>query len=159
MRDRSGLGDSDVVRCEGAPLPLKPIRRWDNGRDVVVIGDAAGAVAPSSGEGIYYAMTSGRLAADAVAEFLETGKASALRQVRKRFMKQHRMVFFILGILQHFWYSSDKRREKFVDICRDEDVQKLTWQAYMNKKLVRAKPAAHVRIFLKDLAHLVGLNP
>ncbi len=159
MRDTSGLADSDVVRCEGAPLPLKPIRRWDNGRDVVVIGDAAGAVAPSSGEGIYYAMTSGRLAADAVAEFVESGNASALRQVRKRFMKQHRTVFFILGIMQHFWYSSDKRREKFVDICRDEDVQKLTWQAYMNKKLVRAKPATHVRIFLKDLAHLVGLNP
>jgi geranylgeranyl reductase len=29
----------------------------------------------------------------------------------------------------------------------------------MNKKLVRAKPGAHVRIFFKDLAHLVGLNP
>ena len=30
--------------------------RWDNGRDVVVAGDAAGVVAPASGEGIYYAM-------------------------------------------------------------------------------------------------------
>jgi geranylgeranyl reductase len=159
MRDRSGLDDRDVVRREGAPLPLKPISRWDNGRDVVVIGDAAGAVAPSSGEGIYYAMSSGRFAADAVAEFLETGEARALRQVRRRFMKHHRTVFMILGIMQHFWYSSDKRREKFVDICRDEDVQRLTWQAYMNKKLVRAKPATHMRIFLKDLAHLVGLNP
>jgi geranylgeranyl reductase len=27
----------------------------------------------------------------------------------------------------------------------------------MNKKLVRAKPLAHVRIFLKDLAHLTGI--
>jgi geranylgeranyl reductase len=159
MRDRSGLDDNDVVRCEGAPLPLKPIRRWDNGKDVVVIGDAAGAVAPSSGEGIYYAMSSGRFAAEAVAEFLATGDARALREVRRRFMKHHRTVFMILGIMQHFWYSSDKRREKFVDICRDEDVQRLTWQAYMNKKLVRAKPSTHVRIFLKDLAHLVGLNP
>jgi geranylgeranyl reductase len=65
----------------------------------------------------------------------------------------------ILGIMQHYWYSSDKRREKFVTICRDPDVQRLTWQAYMNKKLVRAKPSTHIRIFLKDLAHLVGLNP
>jgi geranylgeranyl reductase len=159
MRDNSGLDDNDVVRREGAPLPLKPIRRWDNGRDIVVIGDAAGAVAPSSGEGIYYAMSSGRFAAEAVAEFVESGDARALRQVRRRFMKHHRTVFLILGIMQHFWYSSDRRREKFVDICRDEDVQRLTWQAYMNKKLVRAKPATHVRIFLKDLAHLVGLNP
>ena len=27
----------------------------------------------------------------------------------------------------------------------------------MNKELVRKKPMAHVRIFFKDLAHLLGL--
>ncbi len=159
MRDNSRLGDNDIVRREGAPLPLKPLKRWDNGRDVVLVGDAAGAVAPSSGEGIYYAMTSGRSAANAVCEFLETGESKALANVRKDFMKSHRWVFFILGIMQYYWYTTDKRREKFVDICRDPDVQRLTWEAYMNKKLVRAKPAAHVRIFFKDLAHLVGLDP
>jgi geranylgeranyl reductase len=63
----------------------------------------------------------------------------------------------VLGIMQTFWYSSDRRRERFVSICRDHDVQKLTFDAYMNKELVRAKPMAHVRIFFKDLAHLVGL--
>jgi geranylgeranyl reductase len=36
-------------------------------------------------------------------------------------------------------------------------VQHLTWQAYMHKKLVRAKPFAHMRIFLKDMGHLLGL--
>ncbi|MEM8817833.1 MAG: geranylgeranyl diphosphate reductase [Pseudomonadota bacterium] len=159
MRDNSRLDDNDIVRSEGAPLPLKPLKRWDNGRDVVLVGDAAGAVAPSSGEGIYYAMSSGRSAASAVAAFVETGDARKLANVRKDFMASHRWVFFILGVMQYYWYSSDKRREKFVDICRDPDVQRLTWDAYMNKKLVRAKPAAHVRIFFKDLAHLVGLNP
>ena len=28
---------------------------------------------------------------------------------------------------------------------------------YVNKKLVRKKPMAHVRIFLKDMGHLLGL--
>ena len=73
-------------------------------------------------------------------------------------MKAHGKVFWILGIMQRFWYASDRRRERFVSICRDPDVQHLTWDAYMNKELVRAKPAAHVRIFFKDLAHLVGLG-
>ena len=72
-------------------------------------------------------------------------------------MKAHGTVFRVLGIMQWFWYSSDKRRERFVSICRDRDVQKLTWDAYMNKELVRAKPMAHVRIFFKDLAHLAGV--
>lgn len=159
LRERAGLSGAETVRTEGAPIPLRPLRRWDNGRDVVVAGDAAGVVAPASGEGIYYAMCTGRFAAEAVSEALETGDARALRLARKRFRKAHGRVFFILGILQKFWYSSDKRREKFVKICRDPDVQHLTWEAYMNKKLVRAKPVAHVRIFFKDLAHLVGLAP
>jgi geranylgeranyl reductase len=131
--------------------------RWDNGRDLVLAGDAAGVVAPASGEGIYYAMTGGRLAADAVERFLLTGKASALGDARRRFMKAHGRVFWVLGIMQRFWYSSDRRRERFVSICRDPDVQKLTWESYMNKKLSRRKPMAQVRIFFKDLAHLLGL--
>ncbi len=146
-----------TVRKEGAPIPLKPLKRWDNGRDVVLAGDAAGVVAPSSGEGIYYAMLGGRLAAEAVDEALRTGDARALGSARKRFMKAHGRVFWILGIMQYFWYASDKRRERFVSICRDPDVQRLTWEAYMNKELSRRDPLAHVRIFFKDLAHLLHL--
>ena len=157
LRRRAGLDGLETIRREGAPIPLRPMRRWDNGRDVVLAGDAAGVVAPASGEGIYYAMLGGRLAADAVEAFCATGDVRALRTARKRFMKAHGRVFLILGIMQRFWYSSDKRRESFVKMCRDPDVQRLTWEAYMNKKLVRSKPVAHARIFFKDLAHLFGL--
>lgn len=159
MRSDLGLDDCETVRCEGAPIPLKPLKQWDNGRDVLVAGDAAGVVAPASGEGIYYAMTCGRIAAEAAQAFLATGNPATLKQARRRFMREHGKVFLILRIMQHFWYSSDKRRERFVDMCADRDVQQLTWQAYMNKRLVRAKPMAHVRIFLKDCAHLLGLKP
>ncbi|EKV32869.1 Geranylgeranyl diphosphate reductase [Caenispirillum salinarum AK4] len=157
LRKRAGLADAETLRTEGAPIPLKPRRRWDNGRDVVLCGDAAGTVAPASGEGIYYAMASGRMAAEAVAVALDTGDARALATARKRFLKAHGRVFWILGLMQRFWYSSDARRERFVSICRDPDVQALTWQSYMNKELTRRDPAAHMRIFFKDLAHLFGL--
>lgn len=157
LKADTGLDKATTLRREGAPIPLRPLKCWDNGRDVVLAGDAAGVVAPASGEGIYYAMYGGQLAAEAVDELLTTGQAKALKKARKRFMKAHGRVFFILGIMQRFWYSSDKRRERFVSICRDPDVQQLTWQAYMHKKLVRAKPLAHVRIFFKDMAHLLGL--
>ncbi|GEN98955.1 geranylgeranyl diphosphate reductase [Novosphingobium sediminis] len=158
MRREMGLDTCETVRSEGAPIPLKPLKRWDNGRDVIVSGDAAGVVAPASGEGIYYAMTCGRHVANAAHQFLATGQPSALRAARRTFLKEHGRVFWILGIMQYFWYSSDKRRERFVAMCADPDVQRLTWQAYMNKKLVRADPLAHLRIFLKDTAHLLGLR-
>ena len=157
LRVAAGLGDARTIRREGAPIPMKPMKRWDNRRDIVLAGDAAGVVAPASGEGIYYAMVGGRYAADAVHAFLQTGKASELATARKRFMSAHGTVFWVLGIMQTFWYSSDKRRERFVSICRDEDVQKLTWESYMNKKLTRKKPLDQIRIFFKDMAHLLGL--
>ncbi len=159
LRAAAGLAAAETVRREGAPIPLRPLRRWDNGRDVVVVGDAAGVVAPASGEGIFYAMASGRIAAEVVDRFCAGGDARLLRTIRRRFMRAHGMVFRVLGIMQWFWYSSDRRREKFVSICRDPDVQFLTWDAYMHKRLARARPMAHVRIFFKDLAHLLGLRP
>jgi geranylgeranyl reductase len=159
LREMTGLADSTTIRREGAPIPMKPRNRWDNGRDILLAGDAAGVVAPSSGEGIYYAMLSGRLAAQSAQQFLLTRKASALRLARKRFMKNHREVFMMLGMMQNFWYANDDRRERFVRICQDPDVQDLTWDAYMNKELVKAKPIAHARIFFKNMAHLTGLAP
>ena len=157
LRQSAGLGGAETLRREGAPLPMKPLARWDNGRDVVLAGDAAGVVAPASGEGIYYAMVGGQLAAQSVNELLQTGDVRSLKLARKRFMKAHGTVFRVLGIMQWFWYSSDKRRERFVKICEDRDVQQLTFESYMNKQLARKKPMAHVRIFFKDMAHLLGL--
>ncbi|MGJ7614006.1 MULTISPECIES: geranylgeranyl diphosphate reductase [unclassified Variovorax] len=156
LRAAAGLADAATLRREGAPLPMKPLPRWDNGRDVVLAGDAAGVVAPASGEGIYYAMAGGRFAAEAVAQLLQGGDARCLKQARQRFMKAHGTVFRVLGVMQWFWYCTDRRRERFVKICEDRDVQQLTFESYMNKTLVRKKPMAHVRIFFKDVAHLLG---
>jgi geranylgeranyl reductase len=44
-----------------------------------------------------------------------------------------------------------------VKICEDRDVQQMTFESYMNKKLTRKKPMQQVRIFFKDMSHLLGL--
>ena len=158
LRQRTGLDGCETIRREGAPIPLKPMKTWDNGRDVILVGDACGVVAPSSGEGIYYAMACARFAGEAIQARFATGDVTALATARKKFMKAHGTVFLVLGVMQYFWYSSDKRREKFVTICQDKDVQELTWQSYMNKEIKRQKPVAHVRIFFKDLGQLIGIG-
>jgi geranylgeranyl reductase len=157
LRVASGLDDCKTIRKEGAPIPLKPLDRWDNGRDVVLAGDAAGVVAPSSGEGIYYAMVGGRVAATAAAAKLQSGRIKDLQLARKLFMREHRSVFKILGAMQDAYYKSDERRERFVSLCHDIDVQRLTFEAYMNKELVKARPLAHIKIGIKNLSHLTGL--
>ena len=102
-------------------------------------------------------MFGGRVAAQAVNQAILNNNPALLKQARKQFMRLHGKVFWVLGILQYFWYQNDKRRERFVKICEDKDVQQLTFEAYMNKELVRRKPMAHIRIFFKDLAHLFGM--
>ena len=156
LRASSGLTGCETIRKEGAPIPLKPLDRWDNGRDVVLAGDAAGVVAPSSGEGIYYAMLGGRVAATAAQACLASGKARDLKLARKLFMKDNKTVFKVLRSMQDAYYKSDERRERFVSLCHDVDVQKLTFEAYMNKKLVAARPLAHLKIGVKNVAHLMG---
>lgn len=157
LRSKTGLEHCKTVRREGAPIPMKPLPRWDDGRGVLLSGDAAGVVAPASGEGIYYAMLCGRLTAQAVLSALGSHDSRELRKARARFMKLHGRTFWALGLLQRFWYGTDKRREKFVAMCRDPDVQYLTWQSYTTKKLVRRRKLQHLRVAVKDLLQLLGL--
>ena len=157
LRASAGLTGCETIRTEGAPIPLRPLDRWDNGRDVVLAGDAAGVVAPSSGEGIYYAMMGGRCAAEAAAKCLASGRPKDLQLARRAFMREHKSVFKALRMMQDAYYRSDDRRERFVSLCHDVDVQRLTFEAYMNKKLVRARPLAHLKIGVKNLMHLTGL--
>lgn len=159
LRIASGLAECETIRREGAPIPLHPLDRWDNGRDVVLAGDAAGVVAPSSGEGIYYAMAGGRVAATAAQAALASGRAKDLQLARKLFMKEHKTVFRALRAMQDAYYKSDERRERFVSLCHDVDVQRLTFEAYMNKKLVKKRPFAHLKIGIKNIAHLARLVP
>lgn len=68
-------------------------------------------------------------------------------------MHTHDAVFWILGIMQDYWYILDNRRERFGTSCRDRDVQEPTFDACMDKELVKARPAACARSFFKSLAH------
>ena len=157
LRKSAGLHECETIRREGAPIPLRPLDKWDNGKDLVLAGDAAGVVAPSSGEGIYYAMVGGQEAANAVFCFLESKDPKKLKIARKQFMANHKTVFKVLGAMQNAYYRSDDRRERFVSLCKDKDVQKLTFEAYMNKKLMRTKFLAHLKIMFKNIAHLTGV--
>lgn len=157
LRAQAGLTGCETIRREGAPIPLRPMDKWDNGRDVVLAGDAAGVVAPSSGEGIYYAMVGGRVAAMAALAALETGRGRDLSLARKLFMRDHKMVFKVLRQMQDAYYKNDDRRERFVSLCHDIDVQRLTFEAYMNKEMKFSKPLAHLKIGIKNMLHLTGL--
>jgi geranylgeranyl diphosphate/geranylgeranyl-bacteriochlorophyllide a reductase len=156
LRRSAGLGDAATLRREGAPIPSRPLRRWDDGRSVVLAGDAAGVVAPASGEGIYYAMAGGRFAGAAVAAFLASGDACALGGARRAFMAAHGTVFRALGMMERFWYANDWLRERFVALCANRDVQRLVWNAYLTKRMTREPSAVYARIAWHNIRELAG---
>ena len=42
VRQAAGLASAETLRREGAPIPMKPLKYWDNGRNVVLAGDVSG---------------------------------------------------------------------------------------------------------------------
>lgn len=56
--------DLKLEKFKGAPLPLDGFVKMTYYNRMLIAGDAAGFVSPISGEGIFYAMDSGRIAAD-----------------------------------------------------------------------------------------------
>ena len=75
--DGYGLDGGSLENVRGYRLPLRAAGdRLANGRGLVV-GDAAGLVDPLTGDGMYEAFLSARLAASAVADFLH-GRAAGL---------------------------------------------------------------------------------
>jgi flavin-dependent dehydrogenase len=60
-------------------------------QDLFFIGDAARVVEPFTGEGIYYAMRSGELAANAILQLIRgEDRASTLREFARAFAEMYR---------------------------------------------------------------------
>jgi len=65
----------EIGKCSGGALPFSPLDKTYSDR-VLVVGDAAGFINPLTGEGIYYAMASGEIAAKVINDSLEANNSS-----------------------------------------------------------------------------------
>lgn len=74
--------DFPVENLRGATLPIFPLENTYGDR-VLLCGDAAGFINPITGEGIYYAMASGQIAAQVIVEGLKANDFS------KKFLSQY----------------------------------------------------------------------
>jgi geranylgeranyl reductase family protein len=75
---RWGISDGNLGRPRQKILPLAPISRTYGDR-LLVVGDAAGLVKPTTGGGIYYSLVSAALAAETLADAMPRGDLSARR--------------------------------------------------------------------------------
>merc|ERR1719191_317409 len=74
VRERAGpkIKDGKIIKVEAHPIPEHYRPRRVVGR-VALVGDAAGYVTKCSGEGIYFAAKSGRMAAQSIVKLMKQG--------------------------------------------------------------------------------------
>jgi geranylgeranyl reductase len=152
------LEGGEIIKVEAHPIPEHPRPRRVVGR-VALVGDAAGTVTKSSGEGIYFAAKSARMCAEAIVEFSNGGQRipteDELKIYLKRWDRQYGMTYKVLDLLQTVFYRSDATREAFVEMCSDIDVQKLTFDSYLYKTVVPANPLVQMKITAKTVGSLI----
>ena len=152
------LEGGEIIKVEAHPIPEHPRPRRVVGR-VALVGDAAGTVTKSSGEGIYFAAKSARMCAETIVEFSNSGERALtedeLKQYIKRWDKEYGLTYKVLDILQRVFYRSDASREAFVEMCSDIDVQKLTFDSYLYKTVVPANPLTQMKITAKTVGSLL----
>lgn len=83
--------DPDIKRYKGHFLPFGDVRKWPGRGNILLAGDAAGLVDPITGEGIAFALQSGRFAAEAAFGSLQPGiSADPVRIYRRKLREIHR---------------------------------------------------------------------
>ncbi len=153
-RAKKRLVNGEVIKVEAHPIPEHPRPRRVVGR-MALVGDAAGYVTKSSGEGIYFAAKSGRMCAEQIVESSQSGKTipteQDLQKYLKKWDKKYGATYKVLEILQNIFYSNDGAREAFVEMCDDLDVQRLTFDSYLYKTVVAMKPMQQLKLTFKTL--------
>jgi len=155
------LEGGEIIKIEAHPIPEHPRPRRVVGR-VALVGDAAGTVTKSSGEGIYFAAKSARMCAETIVEYSQNGSRipteEDLKVYLKRWDKKYGITYKVLDILQTVFYRSDATREAFVEMCADKDVQRLTFDSYLYKTVVPANPFVQMKITAKTIGSLLRGN-
>jgi len=112
------------------PIPVRVEKsRFHNGR-MLVAGDAAGLTDPLTGEGIYYAVRSGKLAADACSACLDAGGRSLAaysdvinEELMNELLEANRIRYLfntVPGKIHHFVRDSDRAWRAFGKVLRGE---------------------------------------
>ena len=137
VRLGSALEGGKVVSREAHVLPMTPYAHMAFDR-ALLVGDAAGVVARTSGEGVYWAMKSGEMAAQVLAEHLDAPTAQHLRTYEQRWWKKYKSMYTLLRYLEVWGYRNERQMEVFTDMCGSPEVQRLTFDSYMHKKMAPA---------------------
>ncbi|KAG5183210.1 geranylgeranyl hydrogenase [Tribonema minus] len=162
MRARAGakIEGGKIIKIEAHPIPEHYRPRRVVGR-MVLVGDAAGYVTKCSGEGIYFAAKSGRMAAEEIVALMKAnnGALPTESQIKDTYIakydKAYKPTYIVLDLLQRVFYSNNGAREAFVEMCDSEYVQKVTFDSYLYKKVQGNNPVEDIKLLFGTIGSLI----
>merc|ERR1712127_290700 len=161
IRDRAGdkIAGGKIIKVEAHPIPEHYRPRRVQGR-MVLVGDAAGYVTKCSGEGIYFAAKSGRMAAEEIVAIMDGGKKLPTQgeiedTYIKKYDKAYGPTYAVLDILQKVFYSNNGAREAFVELCDSKYVHQVTFASYLSKRVQGNNPLDDIKLLGETIGCLV----
>lgn len=161
IRDRAGdkISGGKIIKVEAHPIPENYRPRRVQGR-IALVGDAAGYVTKCSGEGIYFAAKSGRMAAEEIVKLMKGGTCLPTQsQIEDTYIRKYDRAYgptyVVLDILQKVFYSNNGAREAFVELCNSKYVQKVTFDSYLYKKVQGNNPLDDLKLLGETVGCLI----
>jgi geranylgeranyl reductase len=161
IRDRAGdkIAGGKIIKVEAHPIPEHYRPKRVNGR-MALVGDAAGYVTKCSGEGIYFAAKSGRMAAEAIVKLMEGGsRLPTQEEIERTYIRDYDRLYgptyTVLDILQKVFYSNNGAREAFVELCNSKYVQQVTFDSYLYKKVQGNNPIDDLKLLGETVGCLI----
>eukprot|EP00954_Amorphochlora_amoebiformis_P025945 1376228-Amorphochlora_amoeboformis.AAC.1 len=157
-RCKERIEGGKIIKVEAHPIPEHPRPRRVQGR-AALVGDAAGYVTKCSGEGIYFAAKSGRMAAEAIVKLMQEGSRLPTQQeIEDTYIadydKKYQATYVVLDLLQKVFYSSNAAREAFVEMCDSDYVQKVTFDSYLYKTVQGGNPVDDIKLLFNTLGSI-----
>jgi len=164
IRERAGkkIEGGKIIKVEAHPIPehYRPKRVLNR---IALVGDAAGYVTKCSGEGIYFAAKSGRMAAEAMVKLSKGGSVLPTQsEIEDAYLAPYDRLYgptyAVLDVLQQLFYRSNPAREAFVEMCASEYVQQVTFDSYLYKKVTSGGPIEDMKLLFNTVSNLVYQN-
>jgi geranylgeranyl reductase len=91
-------------------------------------------------------MKSGQMAAEVLAQHLDVPTATHLRAYERTWWQRYGTMYQFLRFLQRWGYGNERQMEVFTEMCRNKDVQRLTFDSYMHKQMAPAPWLVQMRM-------------
>ena len=146
-------------------IPLKPLPKT-YGKRLVVVGDAAGQVKPTTGGGIYYGLLCADIAANTLYQALESNDLSAKslssyeREWRRRLGRELRIGYWARKVFERL---SDRHIDRILDIIKSNGIDEallgaeelsFDWHGEVILKLIGHRAVAKATRVVKAPFHL-----